>query len=109
MIISIQPVQSWNNGQVTQLNTISAKINEDNLQNICEFYWQIGNATPTGTEVLYTWVQQGNLRMTPEEYEAWDNSNEAAITWVLDQLNLERAQVGMVADVPLLKTTSLFK
>lgn len=104
MITSIQPIQSWNNGQVTQLNTISLRIVEDNMDNTCKFYWQVGNATPTGSEVIYTWVQAGDLTMTPEEYDAWDDSNEAGMDWVLGQLNLQPAQVGMVADVPQLQT-----
>lgn len=109
MIISIQPVQSWNRGTVTQLNTFKLQLIADNLKDTATFYWQIGNDTPTGTEVISTWVQDGNLTLSGTDYANWNGSNDAAMTWAIGELNLQRAQVGTVADIPVLKTTSLVK
>lgn len=109
MIISIQPVSSWTQGQTIQLNTFKLQLINDNLKDTATFYWQIGNNTPTGTEVISTWVQDGNLTMQSTDYANWNGSNSAAMDWAIGQLNLQRAQVGMVANVPQLQTAPLFK
>ena len=112
MIVSIQSVQSWNRGTVTTLNVFRLQSINDNLRDSCTFYWQIGNEVPLPTGgTAQTWVQDGNLTMTGQDYLNWDGSNDYAMTWALGQLNLSRSQVGMVAadtpTGPLLKTTVL--
>ena len=112
MIVSIQPVQSWNRGTVTTLNVFRLQSINDNLKDSCTFYWQIGNQVPLQPEgVQQTWVQDGNLTMSGQDYLNWNGSNDVAMTWALGQLNLSRAQVGMVASTtptgPLLKSAVL--
>lgn len=111
MIVSIQSVQSWNRGTVTTLNSFRLQSTNDNLRDSCTFYWQIGNAVGLDTGgaafAAYTWVQDGNLTMSGQDYLNWSGSNDAAMTWALLQLNLSRAQQGMVPNVPTLKVSPL--
>lgn len=112
MIVSIQSVSTWSNGVTLELNVYRLAIINDNLKDSCTFYWQIGNQVALQPEgVQQTWVQDGNLTMTGQDYLSWDGSNDYAMTWALGQLNLSRSQVGMVATplqtAPLLKATVL--
>ena len=109
MIVSIQSVQSWNRGTVTTLNVFRLQSINDNLRDSCTFYWQIGNQVALQPEgVQQTWVQDGNLTMNGQDYLNWNGSNDVAMTWALSQLNLSRAQVGMVA-TPLVVSPVLAK
>lgn len=108
MVISIQPVQSWNKGQTTQLNCFRLQSINDNLKDSCTFYWQIGNEVPvqpSGT--AQTWVQDGNLTMSGSEYAGWDGTNTAAFDWALAKLNLQRTQSGTIASTPTLKLNTM--
>lgn len=108
MIVSIQSVSTWNKGVTIELNAFRLTIVSDNLKDSCTFYWQIGNQLALQPEgVQHTWVQDGNLTMTGQDYLNWDGSNDYAMTWALGQLNLSRAQVGMVANTPLIKVAPL--
>ena len=104
MIVSIQPVSTWNNGNTIELNAFRMNIVSDNLKDSCTFYWQIGNQIALQPEgVQNTWVQDGNLTMTGTGYANWNGSNTYAFDWALAQLNLQRAQTGTIASVPTLK------
>jgi hypothetical protein len=116
MIVNIQPVQSWANGKITELNIIDIYGTIDNYVNgvdgkttIC---WNIGNQTPVQPSgVVNTFVQGGNFDLQGQEYASWDGTNEWVINWVLQKLNLQRPFVGMVATPiptsPLLKGGAL--
>ena len=108
MIVSIQPVSTWNKGTTIQLNVFRLAIINDNLKDSCTFYWQIGNQEPVQPQgVQNTWVQDGNLTMTGTDYTNWNGSNTYAFDWALGQLNLQRAQSGTIASTPTLKLASL--
>jgi len=87
----IQPVTIWKNGESQEANLINAYIVNDNLESSCSFYYSL-NASGEGTEAMPLVIGQtlafGNITMSGEDYLAWDNSNEAAYTYIAQQLNL---------------------
>lgn len=112
MIVSIQPVQSWANGKITELNIVDIYGTIDNYvdgqDGKTTVYWNIGNQTPVQPSgVVNTFVQSGNFDLQGEEYASWDGTNEWVINWALQKLNLQRPFVGMVANTPLIKVAPL--
>ena len=77
---TIQPVQSWANGQVVEATILDAYAIQDNLTSSATFWYGIfDNAMEQ--------VSQGNLVMTGSDYTAYQ-TNEFAWDWVAQQLNL---------------------
>jgi hypothetical protein len=89
---SIQPFPVWFNGANVNAEYLALKSTFDNLENCAKFYWQLftkmqdsqGNYIDINGDV----VSYGNMIMTPEEYEVWDDSNEAAYAWAAGKLNV---------------------
>lgn len=78
---NITPISIWKNGESTQASVLTAMIVGDNLHSLCTFYYEL--KTVDG-EVL----ANGNVGMSGTEYENWDGSNDAAYTYIANQLNL---------------------
>ena len=77
---TIQPVQSWANGQVVEATILDAYAIQDNLTSSATFWYGIfDNAMEQ--------VSQGNLIMTGDDYTAY-LTNQFAWDWVATQLNL---------------------
>lgn len=79
--MKITPVQSWANGQAKEATEFNLRIISDNLLDSATFYYSL---TSEESEV----VAEGNLTMDSVDYEAWDNSNDAAYAYALDKLKL---------------------
>jgi hypothetical protein len=88
---AIQPITIWKNGESQEANLLNAYIINDNLQSSCSFYYSL-NSSGEGTEamplVIWQTLADGNITMSGDDYLAWDNSNEAAFSYIAKQLNL---------------------
>lgn len=81
----IEPVSIWVNGSLKQANFINMYIVNDNLRDSATFYYALIQ------EEDNLMLANGNLTMSGEEYEAWDESgniNDNAYIWGAKKLNL---------------------
>lgn len=90
---NINPVQIWVNGQrviVSKFETYGVGDNLINgIQGVAKFYWALGVPVDTeGQDDSVNWVITGNVTMSGTDYNNWDDSNEAAVAFVADQLNV---------------------
>lgn len=79
---SIQPISIWVNGSVKIATKFNLNITFDNLENGASFSY----ALLTDNEEEY--VSQGDLQMNEQDYDNWDNSNDAAYVWGANKLGL---------------------
>ena len=86
---TIQAVNVWNNGQLKSATKFNMNSIFDNLEDSATFYYELltVNVDAEGNESTEQ-VAQGNLSMTGQEYQNWDDSNDAAYTWGANQLSL---------------------
>ena len=77
---TIQPVQSWANGQVVEATILDAYAIQDNLTSSATFWYGI-------FDDAMEQVSQGNLVMTGSDYTAYQ-TNEFAWEWVASTLKL---------------------
>jgi hypothetical protein len=86
---TIEPVQVWYNGAETSATVLSAMVQNDNLQNIATFQYQLmAELTMSGSEYSYPMpVVTNYLTITGQDYLDWD-TNDYAYNWVATQLNL---------------------
>jgi hypothetical protein len=86
----LEPFQVWTETGIKTAKYLSGQIIGDNMDTQSAFYWQLfdeiideeGNAKPNLP------IREGNLDMTPEEYEAWDNSNEEGYAFIAKKINV---------------------
>lgn len=87
----IEPISIWKNGESFEANLLNAYIINDNLQSSCTFYYSLYSSTKS-TEPLPDVVNQnvsdGTITMSGEDYLNWDDSNNAAYSYIADKLNL---------------------
>lgn len=94
---NITPISIWINGSSKEASTLTAMIVGDDLRSSCTFYYELretntiiqpleegGESTIIPGEVL----AMGNIVMGGTEYQNWDGSNDAAYTYIVNQLNL---------------------
>jgi hypothetical protein len=86
---SIQQVQVWKNGEEKQANTLSLVLINDDLATNATFYYQL-IASTLGEEgvVAIEQLADGNVSMSGEDYQNWDDSNDGAYTFCAAKLNL---------------------
>lgn len=86
---TIQAVNVWNNGQMKSATKFNMNSIFDDLETSATFYYEL-LAVKTDAEGNESTEQvaQGNLSMTGQEYQNWDDSNDAAYVWGATQLSL---------------------
>ena len=86
---TIQAVNVWNNGQMKSATKFNMNSVFDDLETSATFYYEllIVKTDAEGNESTEQ-VAQGNLSMTGQEYQNWDDSNDGAYTWGAAQLSL---------------------
>lgn len=86
---TIQSVNVWNNGQMKSATKFNMNSIFDDLETSATFYYEL-LAVKTDAEGNESTEQvaQGNLSMTGQEYQNWDDSNDAAYVWGAAQLSL---------------------
>lgn len=88
---SIEPILIWKNGESQEANILNAYIINDNLQSSCTFYYQLcssGEPTEEVPLVIGQTLADGNITMAGEDYSNWDDSNNAAYSYIAEKLNL---------------------
>jgi hypothetical protein len=86
----IEPISIWYNGQVLQATTLNAYVINDNLQDTATFYYGLYTAS-IEENTTGQLLSQGNLTISGQSYLDWNQSadiNNAAYTWIADQLGL---------------------
>ena len=87
----IEPITIWKNGESQEANLLSALLVNDNLESSCSFYYQLCSSSE-GTEsmplVIGQTLAEGNITMSGQDYLDWDNSNEAAYSYIAEKLNI---------------------
>ena len=82
---TIESVSIWDNGQTVEATILNAYAVNVTLGTSATFYYQLLSQTAEG--YVSQQVAQGNLSMTGEAYQEW-NQDEFAWEWVAAQLNL---------------------
>jgi hypothetical protein len=82
---TIEPVSIWDNGQTVEATILNAYAVNVTLGTSATFYYQLLSETTEGN--VGQQVAQGNLLMSGEAYQEW-NQDEFAWDWVAAQLNL---------------------
>lgn len=88
----IEPVQIWMNGTNRTAEILDVRIINDDLATSCTFYWELKEASTPATddtpEQAGQQLAQGNISMSGEDYENWDNSNEEAYEYIAEKINV---------------------
>ena len=89
MAKQISPVNVWVNGQVKVAEYLDAYGINVVLFTNGAFFWSLSTKVvdAEGNDVPGEQIAQGNLQMTDEEYQLWEQ-DDYAIQWVAAQLNL---------------------
>lgn len=77
----IQPFSVWKNGQQEQAEQLTVVSVYDDLNSFCRFHYSL-------LKLDGTFLIDDNKEMAGQDYIDWDNSNQAAVKWVADQLNI---------------------
>ena len=86
---SIQPVQVWKNGEEKQANTLNLILINDDLATSATFYYQLIASTLSEDGIVATeQLVDGNVGMSGEDYQNWDDSNDSAYSYCAEKLNL---------------------
>ena len=85
MGVQIQPVSIWYNGQSKQASELDARIIFDDLATTAQFFYELKEVVD---EVSGATLSNGNVSMDAQDYIDWDNSNDAAYTYIAGKLNL---------------------
>lgn len=83
---SIQSVSVWFNGEEKQATILNAAIIADDMATSATFYYQLMESDEEGN--VGQGVASGNITMASEDYQNWDDSNDAAYSFIADKLNL---------------------
>lgn len=84
---SIEPIQIWKNGESFEATILNAYIINDNLMSSCTFYYQLC-ASDEDPLVIGQTLADGNVTMSGDDYTNWDDSNDAAYSYIAEKLNL---------------------
>jgi hypothetical protein len=77
---TITPISIWDNGTVQEATVLNTYAINDNLSTSATFYYTLLSESMQQ-------LAQGNLTMSGDYYDAWEN-NDYAYDWVAGQLNL---------------------
>ena len=84
---SIEPIQIWKNGESQEATLLLAYIINDNLESSCTFYYQLCSSGEQPDTIGQS-LADGNVTMSGDDYLNWDNSNDAAYSYIAEKLNL---------------------
>lgn len=88
---SIQPVQIWKNGESKSASVLSAILINDDLATSATFYYQLkegDSQDAEGNVISGQSLADGNVSMSGQDYQDWDDSNDGAYAFIASQLNL---------------------
>ena len=91
---TIQPVSVWVNGEVKTATKLQCTISYDDMSSSATFSYSLQQeiappeGAPENTPVMNTSVSTGFVAMGGQDYQDWNDSNDAAYQYVADKLNL---------------------
>lgn len=86
---SIQQVQVWKNGEEKLANAFNLILINDDLATSANFYYQLlASSQDEEGNVSSEMLADGNVGMSGEDYQNWDDSNDGAYNYVAGKLNL---------------------
>jgi hypothetical protein len=89
-MVKIQDVSVWLSGQIKTAKVLNLTA-YDNLSTSANFYYELReeDSIQEGDVIINgSVVASGNLSMSAEEYQAWDDSNNGAYAWAAGKLNV---------------------
>jgi hypothetical protein len=90
-MVNIQPVSIWKDGADKQAAVLSARIINDDMSSSAVFYYELKEADSVdaeGNTIAGQSLRDGNVAMSGQDYQDWDDSNAAAYQFIADALNL---------------------
>ena len=87
----IESLIIWNEGEQKTASILMAKIVDDNLENSCNFYYELcegGQGTEEIPLIKGVTLVAGNVPMSGDTYLAWDGDNNFAFSYIAEKLNL---------------------
>ena len=84
MAVQIEPVQIWNNGEVTEATWLSCICSQDNLKDSALFSYSLCSDIEGQIGVQ---LASGNVTMNEPEYSDWTN-NQYAYEYVANMLSI---------------------
>ena len=85
---AINSVQVWKNGEEKQANTLGLILINDDLSTNANFYYQLIASSEVDGNVSTEQLADGNVSMSGQDYQDWDDSNDGAYNYVAGKLNL---------------------
>lgn len=85
---AIQQVQVWKNGEEKLANTFNLILINDDLKSRATFYYQLLASSEEEGNVSSEMLADGNVGMSGQDYDDWDNSNDGAYNYCAGKLNL---------------------
>lgn len=87
---SIQSVSVWFNGEEKSANILNASIIADDMATSATFYYQLMESSQDeeGNQVIGQGLASGNVSMSGDDYQNWDDSNDQAYAFIASKLNL---------------------
>ena len=85
---AIQNVQVWKNGEEKLANTFNLILINDDLKSSATFYYQLLASSEEEGNVSSEMLVDGNVGMSGEDYQNWDDSNDGAYNYCAGKLNL---------------------
>lgn len=89
---NISPIQIWVNGQNKTASVLDARIINDDLATSCTFYYELRAASTPATEEtpeqLGNVLATGNVSMSGDDYQNWDDSNDSAYAYIAEKINV---------------------
>lgn len=82
---AVQQVQVWKNGEEKQANAFNLILINDDLKSSANFYYQLIASDEEGSSEM---LADGNVGMSGEDYQNWDDSNDGAYNYCAGKLNL---------------------
>jgi hypothetical protein len=79
---NIQAEKYRKGSEILLSDKLSARIVNDDLKSSCIIYFQV-------LDKLNQQLDQGNLSISGDDYQAWDGSSEQLYQYIAKQLNLE--------------------
>lgn len=91
---TIEPVSVWVSGEVKTATKLHCVISYDDMSSYATFSYTLQQVVPApvgspeGTPAMNVPVANGFVTMSAQDYQDWDDSNDAAYQFVADHLNL---------------------
>lgn len=90
---TIQPVSIWYNGTMKTATVIDVVSTFDDLRSFANFSYKLMEVIPADPNdelsvESYVAVASGTESISGQDYIDWDNSNDAAIAYVADKINI---------------------